>query len=148
MRNFLLGCCCGLFVGVIGATVALSGAQSGDQPWNPYAPGSFNSSTNLYMNQLDANTDAYLNQLKLQQFETQRDTQQFLRSFDEGLSQNTRAQRSAGDAVLQGLAEHGAAQLRALQAETDAKNRALDRLEREVQRMEMQNAIDRLNRGR
>ena len=65
MRNFFLGCC-GLLVGVTAATVSLSGAQSSmdAQPWNPYAPGSFNSSTNLYMNQLDNSTDAYLNGLR------------------------------------------------------------------------------------
>ena len=67
MRNFfILGCCVGFLFGGMVATVALSGAQVGinDQPWNPYAPGSFNSSTNLYNSQLDADTDSYLNSLK------------------------------------------------------------------------------------
>jgi hypothetical protein len=53
--------------GVIGATVALSGAQSPSQPWNPYAPGSFNSSTNLSNSLLDTDTDTYLNSLKQSQ---------------------------------------------------------------------------------
>ena len=69
MRNFMLGTCFGLFIGGIVATYGWSIAQT-SQPWNPYAPGSFNSSTNLYNSQLDANTDNYLNSLKLQQLQS------------------------------------------------------------------------------
>ena len=69
MRNFLLGTCFGLFIGGIVATYGWSIAQT-SQPWNPYAPGSFNSSTNLYNSQLDANTDNYLHGLKLQELQS------------------------------------------------------------------------------
>ena len=61
MRTFMLGCCVGLILGVIGATVALSPAQSPSQPWNPYAPGSWNSSTNLYQGMITQDADNYLN---------------------------------------------------------------------------------------
>ena len=66
MRNFMLGTCFGLFIGGIVATYGWSIAQT-SQPWNPYAPGSFNSSTNLYESQISQDTDNYLNGLKLQE---------------------------------------------------------------------------------
>jgi hypothetical protein len=44
MRNFFLCCVCGLLVGVIGATVALSGAQS----TSPYSSQQLMGETNLY----------------------------------------------------------------------------------------------------
>lgn len=63
MRNILLGLIVGFILGAAGGFVGQLYAQS-DQPWNPYAPGSFNSSTNLYHAQLDADTDNYLNSLR------------------------------------------------------------------------------------
>jgi len=66
MRNFVLGGCFGFILGALCASWGWSQAQT-DQPWNPYAPGSFNSSTNLYNSQISADTDNYLNSLKLQE---------------------------------------------------------------------------------
>lgn len=63
MCNILLGLTVGLILGVTGGLAGQLYAQS-EQPWNPYAPGSFNSSTNLYNAQLDADTDNYLNSLR------------------------------------------------------------------------------------
>jgi len=49
MRNFFLGCVCGLLVGVIGATAALSGAQSRtDGITSPYDSSMLMGQTNLY----------------------------------------------------------------------------------------------------
>jgi hypothetical protein len=60
MRNFILGCCYGFILGVVGATYTLSGAQS---TWStsPYAPGSFMSDTYLYNGMISQDTDNYLN---------------------------------------------------------------------------------------
>ena len=49
MRNFFLGCVCGLLVGGIGATLALSGAQSRtDGITSPYDSSMLMGQTNLY----------------------------------------------------------------------------------------------------
>jgi|CXWL01.1.fsa_nt_gi hypothetical protein len=149
MRNFLLGCCCGLFVGAIVATVALAPAQS-SQPGNPYAPGSFGSESRIYQEMLDRDTDSLLQQQQLDNLREQQWQQNFSRSlersFDEGLSAGSR--KSVGDYVLEGLAENKAKMDRAQEASDAAARARVDRLEREVERMEMQNEIDRLKRGR
>jgi hypothetical protein len=98
---------------------------------------------NVYEGMLSADTDAYLNQLKLQQIQRDRATQ----AFSESLRQRP-AVPSVGEYILQGLAENKARMDRAQKAADESRARDLDRLEREVERMEMQNYIDRANRGR
>ena len=63
--GYWCGCVVGLAIGLVVGAIGFSSAQMDQQPWNPYAPGSFNSSTNLYNSQIDQDTDNYLNSLKL-----------------------------------------------------------------------------------
>jgi len=56
-----LGFVFGFILGAI--AFAVGGVLAQSQPWNPYAPGSFNSSTNLQQAIISADTDAYLNSM-------------------------------------------------------------------------------------
>jgi hypothetical protein len=63
MRNFLLGCCVGFMVGGIGATYALSGAQS----TRPYSSQQLMGETNLYGAILGLQTEAAIRDLQAHQ---------------------------------------------------------------------------------
>jgi hypothetical protein len=137
MKRFVHSSVFGLIVGAIGGLAGGVSAQStGTDPnWNPYSSGNLLGELNTYSalkwGQLQQD-DAARRQRALQ-------NQQWNDEFARSLAPEAGPRAEEG---LARIAERSAQQRRALEAETAAQDRAIDRMNRETDRLERELARD------